>query len=133
MNYLFMILLSILCLGIGWFFAYSQAGEQFQIIEKTDSFIEETKDFLQDANDLLQIEKFQLMQAESDIYMLEYLDNKKYVLVEEEVINSLGRYYKSAKESMLDGMESNDEERLVRKINNLSKENVFFKRVVEYK
>lgn len=132
MNYLFIVLLSVFCLGGGWFLGYIQAGKQFQVIENVNSIVEDTKEFLQESNDLLQIEKFQTFQAESDIQVLEYLDGKKYSLVEDEIVNRLGRYYKRANESILDGMASNSEETLVQKISVLSKENTLFKKVIEY-
>ena len=110
-----------LSLGIGWFLGYSRAAQQFQVIEKTDSFVEDTKGFLQGSNDLLQIETFQTFQPESDIQVLRYLEDKKYPLVEDEVVDRLGRYYKSSSESILDRMASNSEKNLVQKISNLSK------------
>lgn len=132
MNYIFIALLSVFFLGIGWFLGYSQAGKQFQIIENTNSLVEDTEEFLQESNDFLQIEKFQAFQAESDIQVLEHLEDKKYSLVEEEIVDRLGRYYKSASESIFDGMASNNEETLVHKISVQSKEKALFKKVIQY-
>lgn len=128
MNYVLIALLSVFLLGLGWFLGYSQAGKQFQIIENTNSLVEDTEEFLQESNDLLQIEKFQAFQAESDIRVLEYLAGKKYSLVEEEIVDRLGRYYKIANESILDGMALNSEKTLVHKISVLSKKMPFLKK-----
>ena len=77
---------------------------------------------------MLQIEKFQAFQAESDIRVLEYLAGKKYSLVEEEIVDRLGRYYKIANESILDGMALNSEKTLVHKISVLSNKMPFLKK-----
>lgn len=130
MNYIFIALLSVFFLGLGWFLGYSQAGKQFQIIENTNSLLEDTEEFLQESNGFLQIEKFQAFQAESDIQVLKYLTGKKYSLVEEEIVDRLGR---SANESILDGVASNSEKTLVHKISVLSKENALFKKVIHMK
>ena len=47
-------------------------------------------------------------------------------------MDRLGRYYKIANESILDGMALNSEKTLVHKISVLSKKNALFKKVIQY-
>ncbi|MCQ3831178.1 hypothetical protein HXX02_17235 [Microbulbifer elongatus] len=125
MNYILLIVVSITCLAVGWFLGSTRASSEIDQLEKAQDYLEESSDFLK-------IEKFQAAQARDQIRLIKYLEKGNHRAIEEDVVYGLGSFYKMSKESIEDGMASEEDIEIVSEVLDLAKSSVLFKKVTEH-
>ncbi len=127
MNYIIIIIcvlvVALVCFGIGWLFGFGKASTQYQGIEQASEYIEETSQFLT-------IGKIQYFEAMNQIQLLQNLEKEKYDTIKTSLIESLNEYYRLAKESVEDGMATEEELEVIEELSKLAEESEYYKSVI---
>ena len=130
MNYtiviIFTLVIGLACFGAGWLVGFGKASTQYQNIEQANEYIEEISQFLT-------VGKIQYLEATSQIQLLESLEKKEYAALKASLIESLSSYYRLAKESVEDGMASEEELEVIEELNKLATKSEYFKSVIKEK
>lgn len=130
MNYTIIIIcafvIGLVCLGVGWLIGFGKASEQYQNIEQANEYIEETSQFLT-------IGKIQYFEAANQVQLLQGLEKEEYSTMKASLIESLSSYYHSAKESVDDGMASEEELEMIEELTKLAAQSEYFESIITEK
>ena len=125
MNNILVVVIGVAGLALGWLIGYNHASDNLSDMIEAQEFIEE-------ANAVVTVENIQFLNAANEIELLKKIDNGEVRQAAQQVIDSLGKYYKISSEAVADKMASENEAEIVDTINTLALNNELFKKVVAY-
>ena len=129
MNYLLIIIIALVSLGVGFLFGYEKGSATIDEIVDAQ---EAAEGFLGEVNNLLSIEGVQASQTMEYIYLLEEVEKRNFKSAEDFLIDSVGRSYKLSEEAVDVGMASDQDIEIVKRVGDLSKNSVIFKKIMKY-
>jgi len=128
MNLLAIVTTAVAFLAIGWILgAKSIAG-----IENNLKNVEEALDYIEQTSDSMTIESANNFNAYMNIDLLTKLESSEIDTAKEQLIDSLGSFYKMTNEAIDDGMASEEEKEIVQRLVTLAKTHTAFQKIIDY-
>ncbi len=129
MNLFAIVITAIAFLAIGWVWgAKSIVG-----FESNIENIEDALEYIDETSDAITIESANNFHAYMNIDLLTKLESSEIDTAKEQLIDSLGSFYKITNEAIDDGMASEEEKEIIQRIGTLAKIHTVFQKIVDYK
>ena len=121
--YLTLVIVSLICLAIGWAIGNNSANKDKEKIDEEMEFLEET-------NNLITTEEINLINAESNLNILVDIELGKLEAAKNSLIETLNQYYKKTTESISDNLATDAEKDFIDKVENLAKADKNIQKVI---
>ena len=132
MNYFIIIIVAVVFLGLGFSLGYGKGAEGIDEMEHAIEAQEAANEFLSDTADLLSTENLQSSQTMEYISLLEDVENRDLKAIEAHLLDSVGRSFLLSQEAIELEMATDNDIEIVKRINELSKRSVLFKKVINH-
>jgi len=97
------------------------------------NYYEQANEYIEETSQFLTIGKIQYFEAANQVQLLQGLEKEEYSTMKASLIESLSSYYHSAKESVDDGMASEEELEMIEELTKLAAQSEYFESIITEK